>query len=150
MPNPRFETAQGSVDGFNRDFFVSEDYTANTLVVFRNGQLLERSLENGWEEMGGVDFRMKIAPLPADIIQAFYMDTLPSEGGYVDVEVEKIQAVVTQAESIFVQMVPDTEVDVVIQQEGSEEIFGIVEEVNELSAMLAATEELMATMKECN
>lgn len=149
MPNPRFETAQGTVDGVNRDFSVSEDYTANTLVVFRNGQLLERSMDNGWVELGGNDFRMNIAPLPADILQAFYMDTLPSEGGYIEVEVEKIHAVVSESDSITAELDLREEITAMVQEEDSEELIGTIEPIDNVSSAVQEESELTVTMQEC-
>lgn len=150
MPNPRFETAQGTIDGFNQNFYVSEDYTANTLVIFRNGQLLERSMDNGWEELGGNDFRMKIAPLPADILQAFYMDTLPSEGGYIEVEVEKIHAVVQESDDITAIVDMREEITAMVQEEDAEEVIGTVEPIDDVSVTVLEESELTVTMQECN
>jgi len=150
MPNPRFETAQGTIDGFNQDFYVSEDYTANTLVIFRNGQLLERSMDNGWDELGGPDFQMKIAPLPADILQAFYMDTLPSEGGFVEIDVEHIHAVVQESDDLIATLDLREEITAMVQDEDSEVIVGVVEPVDDISAVVYTVDELTVTMQECD
>ena len=79
MPNPRFQVAIGTVDGINTTFQTSAEYSPGSLAVFRNGVLLEKSLDNGWTEVGdNLTFNMKIAPLTLDIIQCFYLDTEPS------------------------------------------------------------------------
>jgi hypothetical protein len=149
MSNPRFETAQGSVDGVNRVFFVSEDYTSNTLVVFRNGQLLERSMDNGWEELGGKDFRMKLAPLPADILQAFYMDTFPAEGGYIEVAIEKLHAVVVESDEVFAAMEPNMDI-VTSVDDDVPGVVGTLLPVIEFEASVMPVENLMVMVKECD
>lgn len=136
MPNPRFQIAVGPVNGVNKQFETSEEYTVDTLVVFRNGALLERSADNGWMELGGKQFEMKMVPLTEDVVHCFYMDTLPSEGIAVEVEVERIHGVIESVgemvgfvepvQSIFGVAEDAASVIGVVYDHG--EILGVVEE----------------------
>lgn len=84
----RLERAIGVVDGVNQDFSAPSAYISGTLNVFRNGQLLDRTANNGWIELAPAEgtFRMKVAPLgtnpgapaiagdPGDLIDIVYQD----------------------------------------------------------------------------
>jgi hypothetical protein len=81
MSSPRFEVPSGTIDGVNTVFTVSRPYGAGTTAVFINGQLMEKSLEDGWFETdptSGV-ITLKEAPRSSgacpDVIQVFYLDT---------------------------------------------------------------------------
>ena len=71
--------ATGPIDGSNTTFTTPTPYKDQTLAVWRNGQLLQRDLDNGFVETApslGI-FDMKIAPLVDDTLQCLYIDTLP-------------------------------------------------------------------------
>lgn len=79
MAQPQFEVLAGTIDGVNTTFLTSVPYTPGTTAVFINGQLRRPDLDDGWLETdpptGTLDF--KIAPIVGDVVQAFFMDTLP-------------------------------------------------------------------------
>ena len=84
----RLERALGTIDGVNVDFTTPSPYISGSLNIFRNGQLLDQSSENGWTEVdpNAGTFRMKIPPLgpnpgappsagdPGDLIDTVYQD----------------------------------------------------------------------------
>ena len=83
MSSPRFEVPSGTIDGANTVFTVSRPYGAGTTAVFINGQLMERSLDDGWFEtdpQAGI-ITLKEAPRSIgacpDVVQVFYLDTAP-------------------------------------------------------------------------
>lgn len=67
------EPVFGVVDGVNRDFQTAREYVPGTLRVFLNGILKRGDLDDGWLELGGTLFRMKVAPRIADQIGASYL-----------------------------------------------------------------------------
>jgi hypothetical protein len=79
MAQPQFEVLTGTIDGVNTTFTTSVPYTPTTTAVFVSGQLKRPDLDDGWLETdpttGTIDF--KIAPIVGDVLQAFYLDTLP-------------------------------------------------------------------------
>lgn len=92
MARPRFEAATGAIDGVNKIFLVTKPYDPGSLAVFLNGQLKRRDFNDGWEETSpttGV-FTMKEAPLPDDVVQAFYLDSTCSD--YVVEQIKNLTA----------------------------------------------------------
>ncbi len=81
MSSPRFEVPSGTIDGVNAVFSVSMPYGPGSVAVFINGQLMERSLDDGWEETdpSAGTVTLKEAPRSSgacpDVIQIFYLDT---------------------------------------------------------------------------
>jgi len=81
MSSPRFEVPSGIIDGVNNLFTVSMPYGAGTIAVFINGQLMERSLDDGWFETdpsaGSVTLKEppRSSGVCPDVIQIFYLDT---------------------------------------------------------------------------
>jgi len=81
MSSPRFEVPAGTIDGVNRVFTVSMPYGAGTTAVFINGQLMERSLDDGWFETDPFSGVVTLNEAPRssgacpDVIQIFYLDT---------------------------------------------------------------------------
>lgn len=67
------ERVAGLVDGANTLFETEKVYRGGTLIAYRNGQALEQTMENGWDELGGKLFRMKVAPMQKDVIGAYYI-----------------------------------------------------------------------------
>jgi len=63
----------GVIDGNNKLFLTSADYIVGSVRVFRNGALLERSLVDGWTELGSKKILLKEAPRDTDIMQAYYI-----------------------------------------------------------------------------
>lgn len=69
---PTKETATPAPDGVTTDFSVTAAYNPRSVSVWHNGIKLEPDLDDGFTELGGSTFRMKIAPLTEDTIQAEY------------------------------------------------------------------------------
>lgn len=70
------EEATGAVDGGNRDFSVSTAFEPGTLRALRNGRLLSRDFEDGYEEVdpGAGTFRLRVAPKVGDNVFAFWKE----------------------------------------------------------------------------
>lgn len=147
MPNPRFELAIGLIDGSNQDFTVQVDYTVNTLVVFRNGVLLERSADNGWTEMGGNAFEMKRAPKVGDVVHCFYMDTLPGTGIDVEVETEEILGIVEEEAGIAGSFESEDDMVGTVLAEG--DVTGVVEIEDEFVGELVSETGITGIIEEC-
>lgn len=86
---PIFEQASGVVDGVNTDFWTSLPYTAGTLAVFLDGQLLKNA---EWVEAGGNVFSLVSPPLLSSEVQVFYLDTSVEAGVKV---IERLRGSVT-------------------------------------------------------
>ena len=71
-----FEEAIGEVNGSNKIFTTPKDYVPGTLRVFRNGRLITKQYEDGFEEILTPSFSMKIAPEIGDNIFVFYEEWL--------------------------------------------------------------------------
>lgn len=70
----RFRRAVGVADGTRTDFATQHPYQAGTLRVLINGILQRAELDDGWVELGGADFRMKVAPFAGDVVWTFYRE----------------------------------------------------------------------------
>lgn len=70
----KFIEAIGTIDGVNRDFETPIPYVTGTLNVFRNGRLVTKILEDGFDELvpSVGTFRMKVAPELDDTLFCFY------------------------------------------------------------------------------
>ena len=68
--------ALGAVDGANRDFAAPEPYEPGTLRALRNGRLLSRDFDDGYEEVdpSAGTFRLRVAPKTGDVIFCFYVE----------------------------------------------------------------------------
>lgn len=79
MPQPRFESAFGLIDGVNTTFTVSVPYRAMSTAVFINGQLKKPTNSDGWIESspGTGEVELLEAPLVGDQVQVFFIDTSP-------------------------------------------------------------------------
>lgn len=83
MADPVLEEAIGAVDGLNVDFQTSTAYLAGSLRVYKNGQLIRSSDDDGPTELGGTSFRLGEAPLVEDRIDAWYLTGAPTPGAFV-------------------------------------------------------------------
>jgi hypothetical protein len=74
-----FERLTGDIDGVNRDFYTSNPYYPDRLVVFSDGAFTDIDLDDGWEETDYLTghIRMKEAPQSGDVLWAWYHDTSP-------------------------------------------------------------------------
>jgi hypothetical protein len=70
---PKIETLQGSSNGINTIFKTSSSYRPGSVQVFRNGLLGERTLVDGWVELGLKRIQLKEPPELGDILQAYYI-----------------------------------------------------------------------------
>ncbi len=147
MPNPRFQVAIGVVDGVNRQFETSEDYGTDTLAVFRNGALMEKSADNGWAELGVKLFELKIAPKAQDVVHVFYMDTLPSEGIAVEIEVEKIHGTVEPVGEVLGFVLPVGQIFGVV--EPIDNVLGVVVERGEVLGVIEEQSTIVGFVREC-
>lgn len=73
MSLPFIEPLYGQTNGINQIFQTSMNYTPGSVQVFRNGLLLEASLDDGFVELGAKKIQMKIAPIPGEVLQAYYL-----------------------------------------------------------------------------
>ena len=69
---PVTEVAIGAINDVNQDFNTSGTYIPGTLNVYVDGQLRRRDYDDGFSEMGGTAFKMKIAPTSGSVVQARY------------------------------------------------------------------------------
>ena len=82
MAQPRFEVLTGVVDGVNRTFTTSQPYATGTTALYVNGQLRRlhtTGILDGYVETDPTTGVVTLdeAPLPADVVQLFYLDTAP-------------------------------------------------------------------------
>jgi hypothetical protein len=80
VPSPHFEVPAGAIDGANVVFTTSVAYQAGSTVIFVNGLLRQRTLDDGWIETDSIHgiVTLKIPPIGGDTIQIFFTDTLAS------------------------------------------------------------------------
>jgi hypothetical protein len=85
MAYPHFEVPMGDIDGSNRLFVVGSAYAPGTVAVFYNGQLKRRDFFDGWAETDPATGKVTLAeaPLVGDVVQIFYLDTIPDVIGQV-------------------------------------------------------------------
>ena len=86
-----FESLTGVVDGINSVFLFSAPYTAGTVAIFLNGQLITDGDGSGnpWTESDPAtgEITLEVGSIPnsgawgADTITGFAMDTTPDIGG---------------------------------------------------------------------
>lgn len=72
-----------TIDGANTDFQTSVAYWPGTLRVYLNGQLIGEADDDGPVELGGLDFRLGIAPRVGDYLDAWFRTEAPTPGAYV-------------------------------------------------------------------
>jgi len=64
--------AVGPANGMNVMFTTPTPYDPGSLEVFLNGQAKRADFADGWVELGGGLFQMKIAPETGDVVQVAY------------------------------------------------------------------------------
>lgn len=82
MSDSILEVPTGDIDGVNDYYETSVAYTPGTLWVFRDGQLIQDTDEDGWTELGGKSFRVKRLYYPGDRIAVWYSTGAPIAGVY--------------------------------------------------------------------
>lgn len=90
----RIDEVTGAVNDVNTIFYVPNPYVPGTLIIFRNGQQLKASLDNGYIESDPAtgQFVMKVPPKaglghscdPGDVLFAAYENALEFTGGGAD------------------------------------------------------------------
>lgn len=80
MSDSILEIPTGDIDGINDYYETSVAYTPGTLWVYRDGQLIEESDDDGWYETGGKGFRVKRVFQPGDRIAVWYSTGSPIPG----------------------------------------------------------------------
>lgn len=100
MGLPRFELLSGTVDGVNNVFYTSVAYTAGSVAVYQNGQLILNPVPE-WTETNPVTGEITIdptcTPKTGDILAAFFLDTTDAYTGEV---VEEIIGSITGEEAL--------------------------------------------------
>jgi hypothetical protein len=101
MGIPHFEVLSGAVNGVNLVFTTSVPYTAGTLAVYLNGQLLLNPGGNPWTETnpatGAVTIHSEELPETGDVVAAFYLDTT---NAYTGEEVEQIYGSINEIDDL--------------------------------------------------
>ena len=79
MGQTRLLEALGAINGVNRDFFAPLPYEPGTLRALRNGRLLARDFDDGYEETDPAlgEFRLRRAPIPDDVVFVFFAEEGP-------------------------------------------------------------------------
>jgi hypothetical protein len=75
------DTLIGAVDGVNTEFYVSFDFTPETVQVFVNGRLKVRSWDDGFFVQGNRKVVMKEVPLAGDSLEIEYHSNVHTGGG---------------------------------------------------------------------
>ena len=70
----KFLEAIGTPDGSRKDFETQHPYQVGTLRVSINGMFRRAELDDGFLEIGGSAFRMKVAPAAGDTVWTFYRE----------------------------------------------------------------------------
>jgi len=75
----RLLEALGTIDGVNKDFAAPLPYEPGTLRALRNGRLLARDFEDGYDELDPPlgTFRLRRAPVPGDVVYVFFAEETP-------------------------------------------------------------------------
>jgi hypothetical protein len=82
MSDATLEEATGTIDGANVDFTTSVAYFPGTLFAYLNGQLLRQDDDDGPIEIGGVNVRMRKAPLTDDTLHFWFRTEPPTPGAF--------------------------------------------------------------------
>jgi hypothetical protein len=72
VPAAVIEVALGVADGMNQVFQTPRPYVPGSVQVFIDGQLQRVDYDDGWIELGGRKFQMKIAPVADSDVQVYY------------------------------------------------------------------------------
>lgn len=127
MAIPRFEALSGVVNGTNTTFSTSVAYTAGTLAIFLNGQLLKNPAGDPWTEisplLGTVDIAVDCTPRTGDHVAGFFVDTLES---FVGSEVTPIYGSITELGNISARLVQNLT------------LFGSIEETQRVCGILTS------------
>ena len=81
MTTPILTEAIGIPDGIETEFYTSEAFLSGTVRCYLNGQLIRAEDDDGFEELGNVRVRHKIAPLTNDVIHYYFqkLDSLTED-----------------------------------------------------------------------
>lgn len=141
---PFFEVLTGTIDGVNDTFFFSKAYTAGSVALYLNGQLLVASPGNPWVEVDPSTGEVRISvsaciPKTGDQIAGFAIDTTD---GVNTVEVTELLGSVTALDRIG-GSIESTEVEAALAQVqalagqfDNSELLGEVQTVSHISGVL--------------
>jgi len=146
MPTPRFEDANGVVDGVNTSFTTNLAYEPGSLEVFINGQLKRTQDEDGWTETGPQSFELKEAPIiisgEPEKVRVFYRGA-DSPGTIA----ENLVGVISEVEELTGTLQPVQELVGVLEE--VETLTGVIVEVDELQGTIEEVDELIGVICEC-
>ena len=80
MPLPRFVVLSGAIDGINTAFSTGMPYVPGSFAGFTNGLLTKFDDLDGWTELDPAagTVQWTTAPLAGDVVQGFFLDTVPA------------------------------------------------------------------------
>lgn len=136
------DTLIGAVDGVNTEFYVSFDFTPETVQVFLNGRLKIRAWDDGFLVQGTRKVVLKEAPLVGDSLEVEYHSDVHTGGG-------ADGGCPNAPETRIIQ--PDTLTGEDIPEVGSEKIEGSLSAQAELAPVIAPQSErptLFASVEE--
>jgi hypothetical protein len=61
-------------DGLRSVFSTPTPYLAGSVLVFINGQLKRKDLDDGWEELGTPKVQLKEIPRADETVQLYYVE----------------------------------------------------------------------------
>lgn len=145
---PRFENANGTVDGVNLTFYTPTfPYQAGSLAVFFNGQLKRADLMDGWVETSPSTgrFDLLIAPLDSDVLQVFYLDL--SSPVTIETEVTPMRGVIRALGDLEGRLSEETVILGEVRAAGS--LFGSVLEVTSMQGVIMDTQVVQGKLGVC-
>lgn len=74
MGSERVEEAIGLINGGNVNFATPTPYQPGTLRLFKNGQLIRSSDDDGPTETGAATFVVGLPPIPGDTLTVRYLE----------------------------------------------------------------------------
>lgn len=150
MAEPRFELLTGAIDGANAAFYTSVPYTAGTVALYVNGQLLLNRGGNPWTETdpaaGLVTLHAADHVLaPDDEIAAFYLDTTTSPDQIV---IEEMVGVLSDVPDGLAGVLA-AEDELVGSVAEEDRLAGVVVTEDALAGTVAAEDRLAGILEEC-
>lgn len=149
MGLPQFTLLSGSINGINAVFTTPTAYTAGTVAVYLNGQLLLNPAGNPWAETDPSTGTVTITgaeciPRTGDVISAFYIDT---QDDFVGSVVSPISGTISAQTSLDAVLGAETPVASSISPTNSKS--GILSTSANLSASIQSSSKLSGIIDEC-
>ena len=156
MSQPLFEKLTGTVDGVNDTFFFSKPYTAGTVALYLNGQLLFSTAAGGnpWTESSPSTGEVTIAAdcLPivqsteGDVVSGFALDTT-AEGP--ETVIEEINATINDAPDRLAGQIEDVPTQLNGAVSDVTNIVGVIDDVDILQATVTDIDRIAASVESC-